>query len=192
MDENHHISTSCCCWTKPFWFLIWKTSRNPLNKIREIKNKYEIPVIIRKVKMTKRMRKQTYQWYQCSGEGTHCSAAAAMKEVTQWRQWWRKSLLNGSDSVWSTNLLIGEGDFGEGGQIGVMVQPQENDSCWFSFFLRKLCPCSIKIQKKIEEEDQGVERERWRRILGRRCEKGNPCRSWVARRRDLIGLDVQS
>ena len=130
--------------------------------------------------MTKRMRKQTYQWYQCSGEGTHCSAAAAMKEVTQWRQWWRKSLLNGSDSVWSTNLLIGEGDFGEGGQIGVMVQPQENDSCWFSFFLRKLCPCSIKIQKKIEEEDQGVERERWRRILGRRCEKGNPCRSWYS------------
>lgn len=52
--------------------------------------------------------------------------------------------MNGSDSVWSTNLLIGEGDFGEGGQIGVMVQPQENDSCWFSFFLRKLCPCSIK------------------------------------------------
>ena len=34
-----------------------KISRNPLKKMRKIKNKYEILVIIRKVKMTKRMLK---------------------------------------------------------------------------------------------------------------------------------------
>jgi len=56
--------------------------------MREIKNKYEILVTIRKVKMKKRMRKQTYPWYQCGGEGTHCLATVAVKDVTTHWRWW--------------------------------------------------------------------------------------------------------
>ena len=43
---------------------------------------------------------------------------------------------------------------GEGGQIRVVIQPQEKDGCWFSFFfLPKLCPCSIK--KNEENSGRG-------------------------------------
>ena len=39
MDENHHIPTTSSFWTKAIWFLIWKTSRNPLIKSNTWKEK---------------------------------------------------------------------------------------------------------------------------------------------------------
>ena len=42
MDENHHIPTTSCCWTKPFLFFIWKISRNPLNKYEITYDSYSV------------------------------------------------------------------------------------------------------------------------------------------------------
>lgn len=40
---------------------------------------------------------------------------------------------------------------GEGGQIRVVIQPQEKDGCWFSFFFTKI----VSMLNKNTEENRG-------------------------------------
>lgn len=74
--------------------------------------------------------------------------------------------MSGDDSVWSAKLLIGEGDFGEGEQIGVAIQPQEKDGCWFSIFFTKIVSmlnkkCRRKWWKRVKEWKGKGEEECW-------------------------------
>lgn len=112
--------------------------------MREIKNKYEIPVTIRKVKVKKRMRKLT--------NGTD----AVVKELTVQRQrQWRTSLLSGDDGegsrCWAATTVFGPPSYslvkailGKENRSGSRYSHKRRMAAGFHFFLRKLCPCSIK------------------------------------------------
>lgn len=119
-------------------------------------------------------RKQTYQWYRCGGERTHYST----------EQWWKMSLLNGDGGerscCWVATTVFDPSTYSllkailrKKDRLGSRYNHKRRMVVGFSFFsMKTMSMLNKKMQKKIVEEDQRVKRERWRRMLGRRCKKG--------------------